>query len=251
MIGDNPKRVIELRPGRSTTGYAVLLVDSRRSGAAPAGNLMPGEFTFLEAFFDYDETQEYASELQKHFKKIAVPRTEQFRISIDADGKVTIVFSNLPELSIDSNEIIASMGSFYFERIQFPLLAMVSLEDVVSPSEVTHELYCMNATESDISVSSEADFFTTVDEDTGDGIYHGPKSVTVTLGEGDCAKVGDIAGWEWDSGMGFELTVESNTTGFRLSYDRKSSSGRKVTLPGKLKGVTVKPVGRPIRLGTI
>ena len=138
---------------------------------------------------------------------------------------------------------------------------MVPLDDTTSPSGVTDDLYCFNAAEpgdSYISVSAEADFFTTTDDDTGEGIHHGPKPEAVTLAPGECAKVGDIEGWEWDSGMNFELIIhagvdidfESTDRRFRLGYNLKSSGGRKITLPGKLKGYTVNPAGRPIRKAT-
>ena len=259
MIGDNAKAVIMGLPGRSATGYAVLLVDAWRSRASSTGNLDPCDFTLLEAFFGDDWAQDYARELKRHFKRAAAPRIEQFQISVDPDGEVTVVFPNIPGFKADSNEILGSMGAFYFERTTFPLLVMVPLDDTTSPSEVTDDLYCFNAAEpgdSYISVSAEADFFTTTDDDTGEGIHHGPKSEAVTLAPGECAKVGDIEGWEWDSGMNFELIIhagvdidfERTERHFRLSYDLKSSSGRKVTLPGQLKGHTVNPDGRPIRL---
>ena len=191
MIGDNAKRVIEMAPGRTTTGYAVLLVDTSRARASSTGDLDPEEFTLLEAFFDHGWALEYASELKQHFKNVAAPRVEQFQIFIDADGEVTTVFPSLAGFVADSFEIIASMGNFYFEITTFPLLVMVPLEDATSASQATHDLYCFNATESDISVSAEADFFTTTDDDSGEGIHHGPKPVEVTLAPGECAKVGD------------------------------------------------------------
>lgn len=260
MIGDNAKAVIKGLPGRSATGYAVLLLDAWRSRASSTGNLDPCDFTLLEAFFGDDWAQDYASELKMHFKRAAAPRIEQFRISIDSEGEATTVFPNIQGFKADSVEILASMGSFYFERTTFPLLVMVPLDDTVSASQVTHDLYCFNAAEpggSYISVSAEADFFTTTDDDTGEGIHHGPKPVEVNLAPGECAKVGDIEGWERDSGMNFELIIhagvdidfETTDRRFSLGYDLKSSGGRKITLPGKLKGYTVNPAGRPIRLG--
>lgn len=260
MIRDNAREVIKISPGHSVTGFAVLLVDPSRSRASSTGILDPWDFTLLEAFFDDEWAQDYASELKQHFRRAAVPRIEQFQISVDADGEVTIVFSNIPGFKADSDEILGSMGSFYFERTTFPLLVMVPLDDTVSPSQVTDDLYCFNAAEpgdSYISVSAEGDFFTTTDDDTGEGIHHGPKAVAVTLAPGECAKVGDIEGWEWDSGMNFDLIIhagvdidfERTDLRFRVGYDLKSSSGKKVTIPGELKGYTVNPAGRPIRLG--
>ena len=46
-----------------------------------------------------------------------------------------------------------------------------------------------------MSLTAEADFFVTVDEETGAGISHGSGPKRVRLAAGENAKVGDIEGW--------------------------------------------------------
>lgn len=235
-------RVIELirnSPERRY-GHAVFIMD----------RVYPEDSTFLEAFIDQPEAQQYLEELRPHFGRRRLDwRIRKFVIFMDAGGVATTAFYDGQRSNVSADELAESLTT-PDHTLRLPLLVMVPLEGVISASQVTHELYCFNATESGMWVSAEADFFTTTDEDTGEGIHHGPQPVVdpVLLTRGECTKVGDIEGWEWDSGMSFDLTVEIYRKGCRLGYDLKSSRGRRVTLPGQLKGYAVNPDGRPIRL---
>ena len=98
-----------------------------------------------------------------------------------------------------------------------------------------------------MSLTAETDFFVTVDEETGEGISHGSGRKRVELSAGEYAKVGDIAGWEWDSSLHFDITVEVEGRSLRLGYNLKSSTRIAITLPGMEKGTIVR-IGYPPRL---
>ncbi len=246
----NAKGVIEMSPGRSTIGYAVLLVNSLHSETYGIENLPPEDFAFFEAFFDLEEAQKYAKELKGHFGRLVVLRVELFEISVDTDGKVEAVFPNLRGLATDGDEIIQSMGKFYFEYLMFPLLVMVDVEDhsVFDADAPTHDIYCYNNTEIEMEISAEAAYFTTVDEDSGEGITHGPEAASWDLDPGEYAKVGDIKGWEWDSALSMSLVYQINGRSFEIGYDLKRGGSKKATLPGKQKGYIVRPATSPTRL---
>ena len=260
MSIDRAKAVLRKSPAGTEIAYAVFLVDS---WGGDDHAVAAEDSTFVEAFFDPEEAQRYAAGLKSHFRGHALPRIEEFIVVLDTDGSVMVLFPSSPYISVDPDPITASLGrtssertefpilvnslgKYRTRRMRFPLLVMVSRDDHVSASDVTEDLYCYNTTRSLMSLTTEADFFVTVDEETGAGISHGSRPEHVNLAPGEYAKVGDIKGWEWDSGMSFNVTVEIDDRSFHLEYNLKSTTGRAITLPGKEKGYVVRRDGRSI-----
>ncbi len=94
--------------------------------------------------------------------------------------------------------------------------------------DVVEKIYLENETDRTYIAAVRARFFTTVDEETGQALHHGPAPTEVELAPGERAQIGDILGWEWDSAL--SLTIEfrhgDSVAGPRVSYDLLS--GRSV-----------------------
>lgn len=71
--------------------------------------------------------------------------------------------------------------------------------------DVVEIIYLQNDTDRTYVATVRADFFTTVDDESGAALHHGPAGTEVNLAPGGRARVGDILGWEWDSARGLKI----------------------------------------------
>ena len=112
-----------------------------------------------------------------------------------------------------------------------PICAVVDTDDHKSPDDVVSIIYLINTTDQDFVIKTKADFFQTVDEETGKGITHGPKAKQTTLKANSYAKVGDILGWELDSCLGFDVFYKGTLDEefIHLSYNFRG--GKECKLP--------------------
>ncbi len=65
--------------------------------------------------------------------------------------------------------------------------------------DVVEIIYLQNDTERTWVATVRAKFTTTVDDESGAALHHGPAGTEVELAPGARARVGDVVGWEWDS----------------------------------------------------
>jgi hypothetical protein len=99
------------------------------------------------------------------------------------------------------------------------------------------ELYCVNTTEETFLIHSESESFTTIDEETGITAEHGSDPKKIKLAPGECIKVAEVKGWEWDGHVGMKISFVPGKTkpAIHKSYNFKESKGD-FTIPssGKL-----------------
>jgi hypothetical protein len=79
----------------------------------------------------------------------------------------------------------------------------------VGPDGVDREIYVINLSTDVIEVRTSAGFLTTVDEDTGQGVEHGPRPTARDVRPGAAEKVGDVLGWELDSALYFQVSFRA------------------------------------------
>jgi hypothetical protein len=93
-----------------------------------------------------------------------------------------------------------------------------------TPDDVTDIIYLQNDTDRTFVATVISKFFTTVDEDSGEVLYHGSGGTDVELAPGQRVRVGDILGWEWDSVLDFrvEFRHARSTEPRRVSYTLRS-----------------------------
>ncbi len=99
--------------------------------------------------------------------------------------------------------------------------------------DVVEIIYLQNDTDRTYVAKVRADFFTTVDDESGEALHHGPAGTEVELAPGERARVGDIVGWEWDSALGFdiEFRLAEDDGSRRVHYDLQAG-GRKRHVAG-------------------
>lgn len=86
-----------------------------------------------------------------------------------------------------------------------PLLAAVQRIDHRVPDDIVSDIYAINITDRTFLVTAQADYSVTVNEETGEALEHGSGETQVALKPKSFSKVGDVAGWELDSALRFEL----------------------------------------------
>ena len=93
-----------------------------------------------------------------------------------------------------------------------------------TPDDVTDIIYLQNDTDRTYVATVRAKFFTTVDDVSGEALYHGPAGTEVELAPGERARVGDILGWEWDSYLSLviEFRHAKSSESRRVSYTLRS-----------------------------
>jgi hypothetical protein len=104
-----------------------------------------------------------------------------------------------------------------------PLLLMKDTNNHTSAADVTEEIYLYNTTDSTFDVKAKSAFFTTVDDETGEGLTHGARPATKLFPPEEIMKVGDVAGWEWDSVLSFSVDFINEETDISVKYDLKIS----------------------------
>jgi hypothetical protein len=102
-------------------------------------------------------------------------------------------------------------------------LPTVIIEEVEarSAADVVEIIHLHNGTDRTYVAKVRADFWITVDDDTGAALHHGFAGTEVELAPGERAQIGDIVGWEWDSVLGLDIEFrhpEGNGPR-RVSYD--------------------------------
>lgn len=92
------------------------------------------------------------------------------------------------------------------------------------------DIYLINSSDREIAVRTSAQFFHTVDENSGEGVTTGPLGLEAVLKPSFALKVGDIRWWELDSALGFDVY-------FRVPsrYCKKPDDGREVHYSYNLK----------------
>ncbi len=103
---------------------------------------------------------------------------------------------------------------------ELPALLMQAV-DSKTADDVVEIIYLQNDTERTYAATVRADFFTTVDDESGAALHHGPAGTEVELAPGERARVGDILGWEWDSarGLHIEFRHAEDSGALRVHYD--------------------------------
>lgn len=107
-----------------------------------------------------------------------------------------------------------------------PALLMQAV-DSKTADDVVEIIYLQNDTDRTYAATVRANFFTTVDDESGAALHHGPPGTEVELAPGERARVGDILGWEWDSARG--LTIEfrhAEESGARSVHYNLAAGGR-------------------------
>ena len=71
--------------------------------------------------------------------------------------------------------------------------------------DVVEIIYLQNDTDRTWVATVRAKFSTTVDDESGAALHHGPAGTEVELAPGARARVGDVVGWEWDSARNIDI----------------------------------------------
>ena len=115
---------------------------------------------------------------------------------------------------------------------RLPLIVSVSLAGVTDPGEIDTEVYCVNETDDTFTVVVGSTSFTTVDEDHGVVLDHGPPPAHLVLEPGAVQRVATVRGWEWDGhvGVAIEYLHHGSWRRERVSYSLKRP-GLSYTIP--------------------
>lgn len=96
---------------------------------------------------------------------------------------------------------------------KIPIIVRVSIPQTrFDPGAVDTELYCVNTTSQTYTIVIKGESFTTIDEREGHSVEHGSSPGKYQLLPGDCVKVADVEGWEWDGHVGIEVTFHAEGT---------------------------------------
>lgn len=96
------------------------------------------------------------------------------------------------------------------------MIVRVPREGVRDAGEIDTDIYCANLTATPFLVEVRSASFTTVDEATGAALTHGADPVAILLAPGAAAKIGDVAGWEWDGFVGLDLIFQADGAASRV-----------------------------------
>ncbi|WP_106640375.1 hypothetical protein [Allosphingosinicella vermicomposti] len=91
-----------------------------------------------------------------------------------------------------------------------PAIVRVSREGVTDATEIDTDIYCANLTPTLFHVEVRSASFTTVDEETGAALAHGADAMAILLAPGATARIGDVAGWEWDGFVGLDIIFQAD-----------------------------------------
>lgn len=107
-----------------------------------------------------------------------------------------------------------------------PALLMQAV-DSKTADDVVEIIYLQNDTDRNYVATVRANFFTTVDDESGAALHHGPAGTEVELAPGERARVGDILGWEWDSARGLHIEFRhAEESGARSVHYNLAAGGR-------------------------
>lgn len=120
-------------------------------------------------------------------------------------------------------------------------LPTVLIQEVESRTadDVAELIHLENETDRTYFARVRASFFTTVDDESGEALHHGPAPTEVELAPGERARIGDILGWEWDSmlSLDIEFRYPDSGAGRRVSYDLSRGRVRDVAGLGEVREV--------------
>ncbi len=128
----------------------------------------------------------------------------------------------------------------------FPVLVLKEVGKGVSDHEVTELIFLYNVTDACFSFKAKSGFFTTVNDETGDALTHGPKFGQGDINPGELRQVGDVVSWEWDSVLGYETEVENTDIHLFIRYNLKSVK-KEISLPKGDKGLLIYPTSIVVR----
>lgn len=100
-----------------------------------------------------------------------------------------------------------------------PVVVTVLNTESQSADDVHAWIHVINPTARAFRISTQAEYFQTVNEDTGAGITVGPKPVERVLEPGTSLEVGDILEWELDTTCEFILVFDSVCKAMSLKSD--------------------------------
>lgn len=129
-----------------------------------------------------------------------------------------------------------------------PNLLMQGVE-ARTADDVVEIIYLQNDTERTWVATVRAKFSTTVDDESGAALHHGPAGTEVELAPGERARVGDVVGWEWDSARNIDIEFRhAEGGGLRRVYYILEYGGRPRHVAGlgdvyEVEPRTVRPVG--------
>lgn len=86
--------------------------------------------------------------------------------------------------------------------------------------DVVEIIYLQNDTDRTWVAAVRAKFTTTVDDESGAALHHGPAGTEVELAPGERSRISDVVGWEWDSsrGLAIEFRHAEGSGSCRVSY---------------------------------
>jgi hypothetical protein len=128
---------------------------------------------------------------------------------------------------------------------ELPILVRVTVPKTgFDPDAVDAEIYCVNTTAETFSISTAGESFTTLDEESGEGVKHGSQPLNFLLLPGELKLVADVKGWEWDGHVGIEITFQESGSSeiTRKSYNLKQSKKDYLIESLNLKGRVIEPV---------
>lgn len=119
------------------------------------------------------------------------------------------------------------MGIKNNKKADLPLVIRVNvIHTTFDIDAVDAEIYCVNTTSTDFSITTKSESFTTLDEETGLAAEHGSDPKAVSLAPGESVLIAEVKGWEWDGHVGINLSFQTkgNNVAVIKSYNFKESN---------------------------
>jgi hypothetical protein len=130
-------------------------------------------------------------------------------------------------------------------KSKLPILVKVSVpQNGFNPDAVDAEIYCVNITAETFSISTSSESFTTLDEESGEGVNHGSQPLSFLLLPDEIKLVADVKGWEWDGHVGIKMSFQESgsSTVVTNDYNLKESKEDFLIESLNLKGRVIAPI---------